>query len=280
MTRADLIKNIKEKQSFLCVGLDTDLNKIPKHLLSHSDPVFEFNKFIIDATVDHTVAYKPNLAFYEALGPKGLESLEKTMEFIPEDVFTIADAKRGDIGNTSRLYARSFFERMNFDSITVSPYMGHDAILPYFEYEGKWAIVLALTSNVGSNDFQHLDIAGDHDNFFDVEEMQLFEIVIKRVSELGTIDNLMFVVGATKTKYMQRIRKLAPDHFFLVPGVGTQGGELEEVVDCGMTPDCGLIVNASRSIIYASDGEDFAKMARNSSKKISDKMADLLQRHM
>ncbi len=280
MSRDDLIKSITEKKSFLCVGLDTDIKKIPKHLLSSDDPVYEFNKFIVDATIDYAIAYKPNLAFYESLGPGGLESLEKTMEFIPDDVFTIADAKRGDIGNSSQMYARAFFERMDFDSITVSPYMGHDSILPYFEYKGKWAIVLALTSNPGSKDFQHLDIAGDHDDFFDVEEMELFELVVKRISELGTKENLMFVVGATKTSYMKHIRNLVPDHFLLVPGIGAQGGNLEEVASNGINSDCGLIVSASRSIIYASDGDDFASMARKSSMQLRDKMSELLQRYM
>ncbi len=280
MSREELIKSIREKNSFLCVGLDTDIKKIPRHLLSSDDPVFEFNKFIIDATVDYAVAYKPNLAFYESLGSKGLESLEKTMEFIPKDVFTIADAKRGDIGNTSRMYAHAYFERMDFDSITVSPYMGHDAILPYFEYEGKWVIALALTSNPGSKDFQHLDIAGDHDNFFDVEELELFELVVKRVSELGSVENLMFVVGATKATYMKHIRHIAPEHFLLIPGIGAQGGNLEEVASSGMNADCGLIVSASRSIIYASDGEDFAIEAAKSSVLIRDKMSELLQRYV
>jgi len=280
MTRAELIDHIKEKNSFLCVGLDTDINKIPEHLKKLDDPVFEFNKYIVDATIDYTVAYKPNLAFYEALGSKGLESLEKTMEFIPSDVFTIADAKRGDIGNTSQMYAHAFFERMNFDSITVSPYMGHDAILPYFEYEGKWAIVLALTSNPGSNDFQHLDIAGDHDNFFDVEQLELFEVVVKRVAELGSKENLMFVCGATKISYLEHIRRIVPDHFLLVPGIGAQGGDLEEVAKGGMNSDCGLLVNASRSIIYASPGEDFAQKAGESAKQMRDKMSEQLQRYM
>ncbi len=280
MTRAELIDHIKEKNSFLCVGLDTDINKIPEHLKKLDDPVFEFNKYIVDATIDYTVAYKPNLAFYEALGSKGLESLEKTMEFIPSDVFTIADAKRGDIGNTSQMYAHAFFERMNFDSITVSPYMGHDAILPYFEYEGKWAIVLALTSNPGSNDFQHLDIAGDHDNFFDVEQLELFEVVVKRVAELGSKENLMFVFGATKISYLEHIRRIVPDHFLLVPGIGAQGGDLEEVAKGGMNSDCGLLVNASRSIIYASPGEDFAQKAGESAKQMRDKMSEQLQRYM
>lgn len=279
MNRSELVSSIRSKESFLCVGLDTDTNKIPSHLLKADDPVFEFNKQIIDATIDYAVAYKPNLAFYESLGPRGLESLEKTMEYMPDGVFSIADAKRGDIGNTSAMYARAFFENMDFDSITVSPYMGHDAILPYFEYEGKWAIVLALTSNSGSNDFQHLDIAGDHDNFFDVEDLELFEIVVKKVVELGDPGNLMFVVGATKSEYFAHIRKLAPDHFLLVPGVGAQGGDLETVARSGLNNDCGLLVNSSRSIIYASSDENFASSAREQAQQIRNQMSDLLGRY-
>lgn len=279
MNRSELVASIRAKESFLCVGLDTDVNKIPESIRKEEDPVFEFNKRIIDATIDHAVAYKPNLAFYESLGPSGLESLHKTMEFMPKDVFTIADAKRGDIGNTSAMYARAFFQNMSFDSITVSPYMGHDAILPYFEYEGKWAIVLALTSNTGSNDFQHLDIAGDHDNFFDVEDLELFEMVVKKVVQLGTPENLMFVVGATKSSYFRHIRNLAPDHFLLVPGVGAQGGDLETVAKSGMNKDCGLLVNSSRSIIYASSDENFHLKAGEQAKQLRDQMSELLGRY-
>lgn len=279
MTREDIFNQIKSKESFLCVGLDTDINKIPAHLLKSDDPVFEFNKYIIDATVDHCIAYKPNLAFYEALGPSGLESLEKTVEYIPDGLFVIADAKRSDIGNTSAMYAKAFFERMNFDAVTVSPYMGHDSILPYFEYDGKWAVVLALTSNAGSSDFQHLDIAGDHEDFFDIEELELFEIVIKKCVTWGTPDNMMFVVGATRPTYISHIRKQAEEHFLLVPGVGAQGGNLEEVAAYGMNDTCGLIVNSSRSIIYASNGEDFAVAASNAAKKLQIEMASLLQTH-
>lgn len=279
MTRDDIFNQIKIKESFLCVGLDTDIHKIPAYLLKTDDPIFEFNKCIIDATVDYCIAYKPNLAFYEAMGPSGLESLEKTVEYIPDDLFVIADAKRGDIGNTSAMYAKAFFERMEFDAVTVSPYMGHDSILPFFEYNGKWVVVLALTSNAGSSDFQHLDIAGDHEDFFDIEEMELFEIVIKKCITWGTPDNLMFVVGATKPTYISQIRKLAKEHFFLVPGVGEQGGDLKEVAAYGMNDKCGLIVNSSRSIIYASNGNDFAVAALNAAKKLQEEMASLLQVH-
>lgn len=280
MTRSELFERIKEKQSFLCVGLDTDPERIPEHLKNGNDPVFEFNKQIIDATLPYAVAYKPNLAFYEAMGPAGLESLEKTMAYIPKGIFTIADAKRGDIGNTSNMYAKAFFERMNFDSVTVSPYMGHDSILPYLEYKGKWVIILALTSNEGSMDFQHLDVAGDHFDFFDVENKELFEIVIDRCEKLGSSDQVMFVVGATKSNFMKRIRGRVPDNFFLVPGVGAQGGDLEEVVKGGINDHCGLLVNASRSIIYASAGEDFAESAGNEAKGMQELMKKMLDRYL
>jgi orotidine-5'-phosphate decarboxylase len=268
------------KQSFLCVGLDTDLDKIPSHLQSLDDPVFEFNKQIIDATIPYAVAYKPNLAFYEVLGPRGLESLEKTLEYIPDELFTIADAKRGDIGNTSNMYAKAFFEKMNFDSITLSPYMGHDSILPYLEYKGKWAIILALTSNEGSIDFQHLDVAGDHHDFFDIENKELFELVIERCEKLGSTDQIMFVVGATKAKFMKNIRGRVPDHFFLIPGVGAQGGSLEDVAQSAMNDHCGILVNASRSIIYASSGEDFAEAAATEAKSMQQSMKQMLDRYL
>jgi len=280
MTRADLFEKIKEKESFLCVGLDTDLEKIPTHLRRAEDPIFEFNKYIIEATLPYAVAYKPNLAFYEAQGARGIESLEKTMEFIPDEIFTIADAKRGDIGNTSQMYAKAFFQRMNFDSITVSPYMGHDSILPYLEYEGKWIIILALTSNEGSNDFQTLDIAGDHADFFDIEEKQLFEYIIDKCEAMGSPDQIMFVVGATKSGYIKRIRIQAPNNFFLIPGVGAQGGDLEEVVRDGMNEYCGLLVNLSRSIIYASSDKDFNAAAANESKLIQTKMKEMLNQYL
>jgi len=279
MTREDIFQQIKAKQSFLCIGLDTDLDRIPEHLKDTKDPIFEFNKQIIDATLPYTVAYKPNLAFYEALGSSGLESLEKTLAYIPTDVFTIADAKRGDIGNTSYMYAKSFFERMNFDAVTLSPYMGHDSILPYLEYKGKWVIILALTSNEGSNDFQHLDVAGDHFDFFDVENKELFEIVIDRCEKLGSSDQIMFVVGATKAKYLERIRARVPDNFFLIPGVGAQGGDLEEVAKSGMNDHCGLLINASRSIIYASKDKDFAEAAAKEALKLQSSMKRMLDRY-
>jgi orotidine-5'-phosphate decarboxylase len=280
MTRDELFQNIMSKQSFLCVGLDTDLDKIPSHLQNLDDPVFEFNKQIIDATIPYAVAYKPNLAFYEVLGPRGLESLEKTLEYIPDELFTIADAKRGDIGNTSNMYAKAFFEKMNFDSITLSPYMGHDSILPYLEYKGKWAIILALTSNEGSIDFQHLDVAGDHHDFFDIENKELFELVIDRCEKLGSTDQIMFVVGATKAKFMKNIRGRVPDHFFLIPGVGAQGGSLEDVAQSAMNDHCGILVNASRSIIYASSGEDFAEAAATEAKSMQQSMKQMLDRYL
>ena len=264
MTREDLIAQIKKKNSFLCVGLDTDINKIPQHLLKTEDPIFEFNKQIIDATIDYCVAYKPNLAFYEAHGSKGLESLEKTMEYIPKDVFTIADAKRGDIGNTSSLYARAFFEQMDFDSITVAPYMGEDSVKPFLTYEGKWVILLALTSNKGSKDFQDLNIDGS--------SAKLFEKVIKTSQNWGNPENLMYVVGATKSEKLKEIREIIPNHFLLVPGIGAQGGSLEEVTKYGMNNDCGLLVNSSRGIIYASSDQDFAMKAREESEKLQQEM--------
>lgn len=280
MTRDDLFGAIKNKNSFLCVGLDTDIDKIPGHLKNTADPVFEFNKQIIDATLPYAVAYKPNLAFYEALGARGLESLEKTLEYIPEEIFTIADAKRGDIGNTSNMYARAFFEKMNFDSITLSPYMGHDSIIPYLEYDGKWVIILALTSNEGSMDFQHLDIAGDHYDFFDIENKELFELVIDRCEKLGSPDQIMFVVGATKAKFMKNIRARVPDNFFLIPGVGAQGGSLQEVAQSAMNDRCGILVNASRSIIYASSDKNFADAAASEAKAVQEIMKQMLDRHL
>ena len=280
MTREEIFEQIRLKQSFLCVGLDTDPDKIPEYLKSEDDPVFEFNKQIIDATLPYAVAYKPNLAFYEALGPGGLESLEKTVEYLPKDVFSIADAKRGDIGNTSYMYAKAFFERMNFDSVTLSPYMGHDSILPYLEYKGKFVIILALTSNEGSMDFQHLDVAGDHYDFFDVENKELFEIVIDRCEKLGTTDQIMFVVGATKPKFIKQIRDRLPDNFFLIPGVGAQGGNLEDVAKDGMNDHCGLLVNSSRGIIYASNGKDFAQAAGMEAKKLQESMKEMLNRYL
>ena len=259
MNRSDLFNLIKKKKSFLCVGLDSDLNKIPKHLLNSEDPVFEFNKQIIDATRQYAVAYKPNLAFYESRGLKGMISLEKTMNYLEnfkDEVFTIADAKRGDIGNTSTQYAVSVFDKQasgfSFDAITVAPYMGEDSVKPFLAFPGKWAIVLALTSNKGSDDFQL---------FADVNETLLFERVLERSSKWGSADNMMYVVGATKAEMLEGIRKIVPDHFLLVPGVGAQGGDLNAVAKFGLNDHCGLLVNASRSILFASAGTDFAEKA-------------------
>lgn len=269
MTRSELFHQVKKKNSYLCVGLDTDVNKLPRHLLSHKDPIFEFNKQIIDATHDLCIAYKPNIAFYEALGPKGWESLQKTAEYIPKECFTIADAKRGDIGNTSSLYARAFFKEMNFDSITVAPYMGEDSVTPFLEFKGKWVILLAHTSNPGSADFQ---LVSSMDGRFFYEE------VIVRSQQWSTPDNLMYVVGATRADKMEGIRKLAPNHFFLVPGIGAQGGSLEDISKAGLNKECGLIVNSARAIIYASSDQDFAAEARREAMKVQVEMKALLNR--
>ncbi|TFF36019.1 orotidine-5'-phosphate decarboxylase [Mucilaginibacter psychrotolerans] len=256
MSRQQLIAQIKQKKTFLCVGLDTDVEKIPDFLKEYPDPAFEFNKRIIDATRDLCIAYKPNAAFYESRGMAGLQSLISTYEYLPKDCLSIIDAKRGDIGNTSDNYAKAFFNEdvtgMGFDAITVTPYMGNDSVTPYLKYEGKWVIILALTSSVGSKDFQYLNTG----------EGFLYEAVIQKANTWAGADRLMFVVGATKSTEFANIRKYAPDNFLLVPGVGAQGGSLEDVCKYGMTADCGLIVNASRSIIYASKGEDFAEAAR------------------
>ncbi len=251
MNRQQLIHQIKEKKSFLCVGLDTDQTKIPKHLQSNADAVFEFNKAIIDATKDHCVSYKINTAFYEAQGLKGWEAMEKTLHYIPYTHFKIADAKRGDIGNTSAQYAKTFFETLPFDAVTVAPYMGEDSVRPFLEYENKFAIVLGLTSNKGANDFELKKIGNDY----------LYEKVLSTVSSWGTIDNLMFVVGATQATELINIRNIIPDHFLLVPGIGFQGGSLEDVSKYALNKDCGLLVNASRAIIYASEHENFASEA-------------------
>lgn len=267
MTREQLIEQIKIKRSFLCVGLDTDITKIPEHLLGEEDPIFAFNKAIIEATEDLCVAYKPNIAFYESYGVKGWHSLQKTWQILPENCFSIADAKRGDIGNTSKMYAQAFFDQaisgMSFDSITIAPYMGKDSVLPFLEFDGKWAIVLALTSNEGSKDFQ---------NFKDSTGKQLFEEVIDKVNTWGSPENLMYVVGATRGEAFVDIRKHAPDHFLLVPGVGAQGGSLEEVCKYGLNKDCGLLVNSTRGIIYASSGKDFAERAREEAIKLQQAM--------
>lgn len=266
MNRQQLIEQIRQKKSYLCVGLDTDITKIPKHLLKESDPVFAFNKAIIDATRDYCVAYKINTAFYEALGLKGWAAMEKTVKYIGKDHFTIADAKRGDIGNTSDQYAKAFFETLPFDSVTVAPYMGEDSVKPFLQYPGKWAIVLGLTSNKGAADFE-LKKAGDG---------LLYEKVLQTVSDWGNPGNLMFVVGATQADEFINIRKLTPDHFYLVPGVGAQGGSLKEISEKAMNKDVGILVNASRAVIYASSGEDFAEAAQKIAKEYQQEMASYL----
>ena len=266
MTRQHLIEQIQQKKSYLCVGLDTDLAKIPQHLQSHPDAVFEFNKQIIDATKDLCVSYKINTAFYEAMGLKGWEAMQKTVDYIPAEHFTIADAKRGDIGNTSSQYAKAFFEVLNFDAITVAPYMGEDSVRPFLEYDNKWTIVLGLTSNEGSKDFEQQKIGEDF----------LYEQVLKKVSSWGNADNLMFVIGATKANELENIRRIIPDNFLLVPGVGFQGGSLEEVSKYGLNKDCGLLVNASRAIIYASEKEDFAIEARTIAAQYQQEMSGYL----
>jgi orotidine-5'-phosphate decarboxylase len=272
MNKAELFNEIKKKNSYLCVGLDTDLQKIPRHLLSSEDPVFEFNKQIIDATHEYCVAYKPNIAFYEALGPAGWISLQKTLEYIPKDIFTIADAKRGDIGNTSALYAKAFFEQMNFDSITVAPYMGEDSVKPFLQFNNKWVILLAHTSNPGSKDFQLIESTSSG--------MKLYEEVLVKSQEWGSSDQLMYVVGATQAEKMEAIRSLAPEHFFLVPGIGAQGGDLEMTSRYGLNKTCGLLVNSARSIIYASSGTDFASQATKEAKNVQHEMADYLNKYL
>jgi orotidine-5'-phosphate decarboxylase len=267
MNKKQLISQIKQKQSFLCVGLDTDIKKIPKHLLDLDDPVFEFNKQIIDATKDLCVAYKPNIAFYESMGISGWKSLQKTLDYIPEDILIIADAKRGDIGNTSRMYAKAFFENLNFDAVTVAPYMGSDSVIPFLEFSNKWAIILALTSNKGGLDFQ---------NIKDEDGKQLFEQVLETSKTWGTDENMMYVVGATRANQLSEIRNIIPNHFILVPGVGAQGGNMQEVAEYGLNSDCGLLVNSSRGIIYAGDGTDFAEKVKEQAQKLQQKMAVLL----
>lgn len=270
MTRQELIEQIKRKQSFLCVGLDTDINKIPKFLLDFEDPIFEFNKRIIDATKEYCVAYKPNLAFYERHGEAGWRSLRKTIEYIPKDIFVIADAKRGDIGNTASYYADAFYKDLNCDALTVAPYMGADSVKPFLGYEGKWAVVLAMTSNPGSLDFQFLDVNNGQ---------ILAERVTKQCVEWGSSSELMFVVGATRAEDIAKIRKLAPDYFFLVPGVGAQGGSLADVVEYGWNKDCGLLVNSSRAIIYAAADETFTNSAAEEAKKVQQEMAQVLKKN-
>ena len=267
MNRKELIQQIREKQSFLCVGLDTDLKKIPQHLLLEEDPIFAFNKAIIDATAPYCVSYKPNLAFYEAFGVKGLMAFEKTIKYLKQNYpqhFIIADAKRGDIGNTSAMYARTFFEEYDVDSLTVAPYMGEDSVTPFLGYEGKWVILLALTSNKGSHDFQ-LTESPDGE--------RLFEKVLRRSQQWANDEQMMYVVGATQGQMFEDIRRLAPTHFLLVPGIGAQGGSLQEVCKYGMTKDCSLLVNSSRGIIYASQGEDFAEVAAQKAQELQQQMA-------
>lgn len=267
MTRHQIVEQIRKKQSYLCVGLDTDITKIPHHLLAETDPVFAFNKAIIDATKDVCVSYKINTAFYEALGVKGWEAMEKTVRYIGDEHFKIADAKRGDIGNTSEQYAKAFFETLPFDAITVAPYMGEDSVKPFLQHKGKWAIVLGLTSNKGANDFELLHTGGE---FF-------YEKVLETVSAWGTEDNLMFVIGATRAGELNNVRKLTPHHFYLVPGVGAQGGSLKDVAEEGMIKDCGILVNISRAIIYASSGKDFATKARELAKEYQEEMSGYLK---
>ena len=273
MTRKELIASIQRKRSFLCVGLDTDLKKVPAHLLQEEDPVFAFNKAIIDATAPYCVAYKPNLAFYESMGVKGWIAFEKTVSYLREnypDQFIIADAKRGDIGNTSAMYARTFFEEMDLDAVTVAPYMGEDSVTPFLGYEGKWVILLALTSNKGSHDFQLTE---------DAQGEKLFEKVLRKSQEWAGNDQMMYVVGATQGKAFEDIRRIAPNHFLLVPGIGAQGGSLEEVCKYGMTSECGLIVNSSRAIIYADATESFALVAGEKAREVQAQMAQELDRY-
>ena len=259
-----LFEQIQAKRSYLCIGLDTDIDKIPSHLRSSEDPIFEFNKQIIDATHQYCVAYKPNLAFYEAQGPKGWESLQKTLQYIPDDVLTIADAKRGDIGNTAGFYAKTFFDYLGFDALTVAPYMGEDSVKPFLQYEGKWVVLLAHTSNPGSQDFQMIETKNSG--------RKLYEEVILKAMQWGSAEQLMFVVGATQADKIAGIRKLAPDNFFLGPGVGAQGGDLRAVSESGMNSRCGLLVNSSRAIIYSSAGTDFADVAGKEANKVQVEM--------
>ena len=271
MNKQELFENIKRKRSFLCVGLDTDIKKIPEHLLKEEYPIFAFNKAIIDATAPYCIAYKPNLAFYESMGVKGWIAFEKTVQYIKTnypDQFIIADAKRGDIGNTSAMYARTFFEELDIDSVTVAPYMGEDSVTPFLTYEGKWVILLALTSNKGSHDFQLTE---------DKDGERLFEKVLRKSQEWANDKNMMYVVGATQGKMFEDIRRIVPSHFLLVPGIGAQGGSLEEVCRYGMTSECGLIVNSSRAIIYADKSEAFAQAAKNEAEKVQKQMAEQLK---
>lgn len=271
MNKATLIQEIKAKKSFLCIGLDTDIQRLPKHLLDAEDPIYEFNKAIIEATSEFCVAYKPNIAFYESLGSKGWDSLQKTMDIIPNNIFTIADAKRGDIGNTSALYARAFFDKassgFNFDSVTVAPYMGSDSVKPFLTYDNKWVILLALTSNEGASDFQFIE---------NNQQEPLYKSVLTKSQEWANDERMMYVVGATRPEFFAEIRKLSPKHFYLVPGVGAQGGSLEEVCKYGLNDEVGLLINSSRNIIYASSGLDFAEKAKIEAQKMQEEMAKIL----
>lgn len=269
MTYQELVNQYKRKSTLLCVGLDTDISRLPRHILNEDDPVFEFNKQIIEATADYCIAYKPNLAFYEAHGSKGWESLQKTIEYIPKEIFTIADAKRGDIGNTAGMYAKAFFEEMNFDAVTVAPYMGRDSVDPFLAYPDKWTILLARTSNASSSDFQELFVGEDY----------LYQRVIENSSKWCGKEQMMYVVGATQPESLQVIRRMVPEHFFLVPGIGAQGGNMEEVIRYGSTSDGGLLINSSRQIIYASQEKDFAIAARNEAKKLQQQIEQMLSKH-
>lgn len=271
MNRQQLIEQIFEKKTFLCVGLDTDINKIPAHLRNEEDPIFAFNKAIIDATAPYCVAYKPNLAFYECYGLKGMKAFEKTVNYLKKNYpkhFIIADAKRGDIGNTSTMYAKTFFEEYDIDALTVAPYMGEDSVTPFLAYQDKWVILLALTSNKGSHDFQFME---------DKEGVRLFEKVLTKSLQWGNKENMMYVVGATQGEVFKDIRKWVPEHFLLVPGVGAQGGSLQDVCHYGMNKDCGLLVNSSRGIIYASQDKDFAEIAALKAKEMQQQMSEELQ---
>jgi len=275
MKFSELTVEIIKKQSFLCIGLDSDINKIPEYLMKFDDPVFEFNKQIIDATHDLAIAYKPNIAFYESRGSAGWKSLEATVSYLNEnypDILLIADAKRGDIGNTSKEYAKAFFSQMDFDAITVAPYMGRDSVEPFLEFKDRWVVVLGLTSNAGASDFQF--------NWISEDSAYLYEKVIAETAKWGNRENTMFVVGATKAEHLKRIRKLVPDYFLLVPGVGAQGGSLDEVVANGMNKNCGLIVNSSRGIIFAGNGQDFAEKAREKALELQGQMSGLLKKYL
>lgn len=275
MTKKELAKNIFKTRSFLCVGLDPDIEKFPAHIRNCPEPIFEFNKAIVDATADFAVAYKPNIAFYECYGTQGLKAFEDTVSYIKSnypDKFIIADAKRGDIGNTARMYAKTFFEHLDVDAVTVAPYMGEDSVKPFLDYPGKWTIVLALTSNKGSHDFQLLEIKDSG--------KQLFEEVIEKCRSWGSDENIMFVAGATQGSMLEKVRRYAPDNFLLVPGVGAQGGSLEEVAKYGMNKDCGLLVNSSRGILYASNGTDFAESARKEAATLAGQMAQCLDMYL